>query len=84
MSSSRRPGTTTSPSPSTSASSVVRSESSMSVAASSSCPFSTFKPDPAEHQHGRPRRDRAGHQRELLGESLLGDAEFQHVREHYF
>ena len=27
------------------------------------------QPDAAEHEHGRPRRDRAGDERELLGET---------------
>ena len=73
MSSSRRPGTTTSPSPTTCASSDARSETSMSVAASSSRPPLGAQLDAAEDEHGGPRRDATGDELSVAGQVVLGD-----------
>ena len=69
------PGMTTAPSPSTCASSVVRSESSMSVAASVIVPPSAREQDPGEHLDGAAGRDGARDEAELRDELVACDAE---------
>ena len=65
-----RLGTTTAPSPSTCASSEVRIESSMSVAASSNRPPTRADENAAENLDGRSRRDASADDSELLRELL--------------
>ncbi len=66
-------GTTTAPSPSTVAGTVVRSESSMSVASSSSSPSRGAQEDAGEHLNGAARRGGAGDEGEPAREVVAID-----------